>query len=263
VAVYDALNQTLDEMAMDELTKKKPKKTDAEVHWDKAKLMTPWSGVYENMITADKMNADIVPVIITDQADALTHALEKLAPIFDKVKVYPPFLNTSGTTSGPITHEVVMEPTPLVPVVVLHSIQNIKVALAPSEKQAAGQMLASLVVKRQILLDERKKALQGFSLELDALAQDIGTRAKILQHGVIEKATPVAIHMDYNKAEVRTYQEGTMKLVATRPMTEAEKQIPLELHVEQGATLKMPEKPEPLHEVQPSVAKEKKVATGD
>jgi len=133
----------------------------------------------------------------------------------------------------------------LQPIFVKACMQLMTVPLPDQERQALGEQLSGLVLSREAEVAKRTLANEAFRDSITSLSKSITSVAWTLASGTKTDMMDVELHFDFNLGIVRTYQPDTLggHLLAERPMTEAEKQVPLELYLQQGGSLKMPPKP--------------------
>lgn len=135
--------------------------------------------------------------------------------------------------------------TTLLPVYVKPCMQLLTIPLPDAERQALGEQLSGLVLSREAEVAKRTLANDAFREAITGLSQSISSVAGTLASGTKTELMDVELRFDFNQGIVRTYRLEAQggALLAERPMTEAEKQVPLELYLQQGGSLKMPPKP--------------------
>jgi len=121
------------------------------------------------------------------------------------------------------------------PIAVKQVTKLVKVPLATEDQRQLGQAMASMMVDVEFLRDELKQAIHAQRSHIDDLKATIRKHAKTLCAGYADQLADVALHYDFNTDTVRTMYQG--KCLEDRPMTEAEKQLDLDLCLQQGMTL--------------------------
>lgn len=124
-----------------------------------------------------------------------------------------------------------------VPFAVKQTTKLVKVPLDPEEQRKLGQAIANLMVQSEHLKDELKKTIDTQRAQINALKGTIRDHARSLSNGWREELATVEVYYDFNTETVRTYLKG--KCLEDRPMTPEEKQLDLEMCLQQGMELKV------------------------
>lgn len=151
---------------------------------------------------------------------------------------------TGGTISMPTLKKKAEELT--MPVFVKKVTQVVKVSLTADERDTYGRTLAAMHIELEGIREEFKTLAAELKERAKTHSMNMRKYVKALASGMEERMVDTEERLSYEFGTVSTYYKG--KLVSTRQMTNEEKQVPIDVLIEQGATVKMPPKGKPFSE---------------